>query len=98
MPIEGSSNNGERANTYHMETQIDSKGPVRCQCGLESVIKAAKIDQNKGRVFWMQPIQAEASFSPIAPTVFDGENYQIWAVHIETYLDALDLWEAVKED
>ncbi|ESR36898.1 hypothetical protein CICLE_v10030169mg [Citrus x clementina] len=39
-------------------------------------------------------MEAEASFSSIAPPVFDGDNYQMWAVHMETYLDALDLWEA----
>ncbi|XP_024035527.1 uncharacterized protein LOC107175008 [Citrus sinensis] len=43
-------------------------------------------------------MEAEASFSSIAPPVFDGDNYQMWAVHMETYLDALDLWEAVEED
>ena len=40
----------------------------------------------------------EASFSSIAPPVFNGENYQIWAMRMESYLDALDLWEAVEED
>lgn len=43
-------------------------------------------------------MEAEASFSSIAPPVFNGENYQIWAVRMESYLDALDLWEAVEED
>ncbi|KAH9657521.1 hypothetical protein KPL70_023109 [Citrus sinensis] len=43
-------------------------------------------------------MEAEASFSSIAPPVFDGDNYQMWAVHMETYLDALDLWEVVEED
>ena len=43
-------------------------------------------------------MDVEASFSPIAPPVFDGDNHQIWAVRMETYLDVLDLWEAVKED
>ena len=43
-------------------------------------------------------METEASFSSIAPPVFDGENYQIWAVRMETYLEALDLWEAVEED
>ncbi|KAH9697052.1 hypothetical protein KPL71_023444 [Citrus sinensis] len=43
-------------------------------------------------------MEAEASFSSIAPPVFDGDNYQMWAVRMETYLDALDLWEAVEED
>ena len=43
-------------------------------------------------------MEAEASFSAIALTVFDGNNYQLWAVRMETYLEALDLWEAVEED
>jgi len=43
-------------------------------------------------------MEVEASFSSIAPPVFDGDNYQIWALRMETYLDALDLWEAVEED
>lgn len=43
-------------------------------------------------------MDAEASFSPIVPPVFDGDNYQIWAVRMETYLDTLDIWEAVEED
>jgi len=43
-------------------------------------------------------MEAEASFSSIAPPVFNGVNYQIWAEHMETYLDALDLWEAVEAD
>ena len=40
----------------------------------------------------------KARFSSIDPPVFDGENYQIWAVRMKSYLDALDLWEAVEED
>ncbi|KAG6531220.1 uncharacterized protein LOC122024699 [Zingiber officinale] len=43
-------------------------------------------------------MEAEASFSTISPPVFDGDNYQIWTVHMETYLDALDLWEALNVD
>ena len=40
----------------------------------------------------------EASFSHISSPIFNGENYQLWAVRMETYLEALDLWEAVEED
>ena len=43
-------------------------------------------------------MEGEANFSAIAPTTFDGTNYQMWAVGMETYLEALDLWEAVEED
>jgi len=43
-------------------------------------------------------IEAESSFSHISSPIFDGENYQLWAVKMETYLDALDLWEAVEDD
>jgi len=40
----------------------------------------------------------EASFSHISSPIFNGENYQLWAVRMEAYLEALDLWEAVEED
>ena len=43
-------------------------------------------------------MEGEANFSAIGPTTFDGTNYQMWAVRMETYLEALDLWEAVEED
>ncbi|KAA8540206.1 hypothetical protein F0562_024231 [Nyssa sinensis] len=43
-------------------------------------------------------MEGEFNFSSVAPPVFDGDNYQMWAVCMETYLDALDLWEAVEED
>ena len=43
-------------------------------------------------------METEADFSSVAPPVFDGDNYQTWVVHMETYLEALDLWEAVEED
>ena len=33
-----------------------------------------------------------------APQTFTGENYQIWAVKMKSYLEAYDLWEVVKED
>ncbi|KAH0644753.1 hypothetical protein KY284_032637 [Solanum tuberosum] len=34
----------------------------------------------------------------MAPPIFDGENYQLWAVRMEIYLEAFDLWEAVEKD
>jgi len=43
-------------------------------------------------------MKAETSFSQISSPIFDGENYQLCAVKMETYLEALDLWEAVEED
>ena len=33
-----------------------------------------------------------------APPVFIGENYQIWAVKMELYLQACDLWDLVETD
>ena len=33
-----------------------------------------------------------------APPVFTGENYQIWAVKMESYLEACDLWDLVEAD
>ena len=43
-------------------------------------------------------MERESSFSTVAPPVFDGDNYQMWVVRMETYLKALDLWEAIEED
>jgi len=38
------------------------------------------------------------NFSTMASPVFDGDNYQMWVVRMETYLEALNLWEAVEEE
>ena len=38
-----------------------------------------------------------ASFSPKTP-VFIGQNFRIWAVKMEAYLKAFDLWEFVEKD
>ena len=43
-------------------------------------------------------MREEFSFSAVVPPVFDGDNYQMWAVRMETYLEALDLWEAIEEN
>jgi hypothetical protein len=38
----------------------------------------------------------EMSFTAVAPPIFEGINYQVWAIRMEAYLDANDLWEAVE--
>ncbi|GAU16908.1 hypothetical protein TSUD_36660 [Trifolium subterraneum] len=43
-------------------------------------------------------MDSESSFSKVALPVFDGDNYDLWAVRMEAYLEALDIWEAVEED
>nr|CAN68421.1 hypothetical protein VITISV_031322 [Vitis vinifera] len=43
-------------------------------------------------------MEGNSSFSAMAPPVFNGDNYTIWAVRMEAYLDAVDLWEAVDDD
>ena len=43
-------------------------------------------------------MESESSFSSIAPSIFDGDNYHMWAVRMEAYLEAMDLWDAVEED
>ena len=43
-------------------------------------------------------MEGESSFSAVAPPIFNGDNYQMWAVRMETYLEALDLWEAIEDD
>ncbi|RVW83118.1 hypothetical protein CK203_040735 [Vitis vinifera] len=40
----------------------------------------------------------EASLNALAPPMFDGINYRVWVVCMEAYLDASDLWEAVREE
>ena len=42
-------------------------------------------------------MNSEGSFTAIAPPIFDGTNYQVWAIRMEAYLDANDLWEAVEQ-
>ena len=42
-------------------------------------------------------MNTEMPFTAVAPPVFDGINYQVWAVRMEAYLDANDLWEAVEQ-
>src|SRR6266487_5286771 len=37
-------------------------------------------------------------FSKVAPPIFDGVDYDLWAVRMEAFLDALDLWETVEDD
>ena len=41
---------------------------------------------------------ATSSISLLAPQIFAGENYQIWSVKMQTYLEAFDLWEVVVGD
>ena len=43
-------------------------------------------------------MEGEASLTTIIPSTFDGTNYKMWIVRIETYLEALDLYELVEED
>ena len=42
-------------------------------------------------------METESNFFS-TPPVFDGENYQVWAVKMTVHLEALDLWEAIEED
>ncbi|KAG6504534.1 hypothetical protein ZIOFF_036868 [Zingiber officinale] len=39
-----------------------------------------------------------SGFSSTTPPVFDGENYQAWAVKMSAFMEGSDLWEAVKDD
>lgn len=41
--------------------------------------------------------QAILSLS-MPPHIFNGENYQIWAVKMKSYLEAYDLWKVVMDD
>lgn len=37
-------------------------------------------------------------YTVLAPPVFDGDNYYIWAARMEAPLEANDIWEAIEED
>jgi len=43
-------------------------------------------------------MEAKSSFSVMELPVFNGDNYHIWIVRMETYLDAIGMWEAVEKD
>ncbi|XP_048139602.1 uncharacterized protein LOC125316165 [Rhodamnia argentea] len=43
-------------------------------------------------------MEAGSSVFSVAPPVFDGENYQAWAVRVQAYLEGCDFWEAVEQD
>jgi hypothetical protein len=43
-------------------------------------------------------MDARTIFSQVAPPIFDGESYDLWAVRMESYLEDLDLWQVVEED
>lgn len=43
-------------------------------------------------------MESESTLTHLAPPIFYGENYQLWVVRMEAYLEALDLWEAIDED
>ncbi|KAF3621430.1 hypothetical protein FXO37_32796 [Capsicum annuum] len=52
--------------------------------------------------FTMLPTSAvetpETPFTVLAPPVFKGEGYHVWAARMEAHMEANDLWEAVEED
>ncbi|PKI41824.1 hypothetical protein CRG98_037788 [Punica granatum] len=39
-----------------------------------------------------------SSFPSMAPPVFDGVNYQAWALEMAAYMEGCDLWEAMEND
>ncbi|XP_022743976.1 uncharacterized protein LOC111294939 [Durio zibethinus] len=41
---------------------------------------------------------ASSNCSLPPPPIFSGENYQIWAVKMKTYLSAFDLWKVVENE
>ena len=43
-------------------------------------------------------MEGEASFSHITLPIFDGENYDLWEVKMQSYMESLDLWDVVEED
>ncbi|CAJ2645914.1 unnamed protein product [Trifolium pratense] len=52
--------------------------------------------KSKSRRSLRRPVKMD--FSKVAPPIFDGEDYDLWAVRMEAFLDALDLSETVEDD
>jgi len=43
-------------------------------------------------------MDSETIISHGSPLIFNGENYETWAIRMTVHLEALDLWEAVEEN
>ena len=43
-------------------------------------------------------MNSDTPFTAISTLVFDGTNYQSWAVRMEAYLEFNDVCEAVEQD
>ena len=43
-------------------------------------------------------IDFESIISHGSPPIFNGENYETWAIRMTVHLEPLDLWEAVEEN
>jgi len=42
--------------------------------------------------------ETDSIISHSSPPVFNGDNYETWAIRMQIHQKALDLWEAVKEN
>ncbi|KAA0039659.1 DUF4219 domain-containing protein/UBN2 domain-containing protein [Cucumis melo var. makuwa] len=38
------------------------------------------------------------SFTSLVSPVFDGENYQAWAIRMQAYMEGYDYWKAIEQD
>jgi len=54
-----------------------------------SLIKTQKTNQLK--------MSSDSPLNVMAPPMFDGTNYQVWAVRMEAHLDGNGQWEAVAD-
>jgi len=43
-------------------------------------------------------MEGEGNFSQVALPLFDGESYDLWSVRMQSYLEGVDLWDAVEEN
>ena len=43
-------------------------------------------------------MDSKTPFTALAPPVFNGKGYHVWAIRMEAHMEANDLWEAVEED
>jgi len=43
-------------------------------------------------------MEGEGNFSQVALPLFDGKGYDLWSVRMQSYLEGLDVWDAVEEN
>ena len=64
-----------------------------------TLLKGLGIEGNFfSQTLFSSTMDSETPFTALAPLVFNGEGYHVWAARMEAHLEANDLWKAMEED